>query len=113
MKIALGLAAIALLAAAPAHAQSMGGPLSGTRSFPVLPYTAPANLPAVEVSGSDATFLPSSFVTFEAAVQQGKAELKEQERTVAQAAAESRKAAKTAKIEIAQDNSGRAVLSTK
>ena len=124
MKIALGFAAIILLAAMPAHAQarggavsrsgsggsgagSYGGALSGVSSFSNLGYVPAANLPSTNVSGSDATFTPSTFVTFSEAIAQGNANIKEQSKTVAQAAAESRNTTKTtAKIIVMQDDRG-------
>jgi hypothetical protein len=114
MKIALGLTMLGLLAAVPVHAQSisMGGSLTPP-SFNILPWTPPADQRAVEVSGSAATYVPSTFLTFDRAVAAGKANLKAQAKTVAQVAAESRKGAKNsaAKIQFAQDGRGRAVLS--
>jgi hypothetical protein len=115
MKIALGLTMLGLLAAVPVHAQSisMGGGSLTPPSFHILPWTPPADQRAVEVSGSAATYVPSTFLTFDRAVAAGKANLKAQAKTVAQVAAESRKGAKNsaAKIQFAQDGRGRAVLS--
>ncbi len=111
MKIAFGVLAIVLLAALPAHAQSIGGSLAPPNYFPVLPWTPPATPQALNVSGADATFSPSTFLAFDRAVAAGKADLKEQAKTVAEAAAESRKAATTSPtIQVAQDDDGNVVF---
>jgi len=127
MKIALGLAAIILLAAAPAHGQARGGSnrvggsvgsgasmggggLTGPTSFTTLTWSAPAIPASTSVSGSNDSYLPSTFVTFAQAIAQGNADLKEQGKTVAEAAAESRKTVKAqAKIVVMQDNNGNVV----
>ena len=110
MKIAFGVFALVLLGALPAHAQSIGGSLAPPDHFPVLPWTAPATPQALNVSGTDATFSPSTFLTFDRAVAVGKADLKAQARTVAEAAAETRKASSNrAKIQVAQDDNGNVV----
>lgn len=114
MKIALGVAALALLAAMPAGAQTMGG---GTISPPHfsqnLPWTPPATFQAVEVSGAESTYIPSTFVTFDSAVAVGRVQLKELGKTVAEAATDARAAARanTTKVRFAQDDRGRVVLS--
>src|ERR1700691_117641 len=71
MKIALGSLVMILLASAPAHAQQIGGSLAPPASFQVLPWTAPANPQALTVSGTDITFMPSRFLTFDRAVAAG------------------------------------------
>ena len=113
MKIALGLVVMVLMGALPAHAQSIGGALAPPTSFPILPWTPPATQQALNVSGTDATYLPSTFLAFDRAVAAGKADLKERAKTVAEAAAESRKATKArAKIQVAQDDNGNVVFWT-
>jgi hypothetical protein len=129
MKIALGFAAVILLATVPAQGQARGGAsrttggggagsygggaLSGTSSFSTLGPVAPSNSAATNVSGTDATFLPSRFVTFAAAVEQGNANIKEESKTVVQAAAEARKKATApAKVVVMQDNDGNIIYST-
>lgn len=110
--MALSIAALILLACVPAGAQSIGGAaLSGPSSFHTLPWTPPASPRAVDVTGGDPSYLPSTFVSFDRAVATGKADLKEQSKTVADAAAESRKTATVAaKIQVAQDNNGRLIV---
>jgi hypothetical protein len=124
MKIALGLAAIILLAAAPAHGQARGGAtrtnstgtgsfggtgLTGTTNFTTLTWSAPATLGATTVSGTS-DFTPSTFVTFTQAIAQGNAAIKEQSKTVVEAAAESRKTANSqSKVVLMQDNNGNVV----
>lgn len=111
MKTALKLAAVILVACVPAGAQTIGGSaLSGPSSFNILPWTPPANPKAIDVSG-DAAYLPSTFLSFDLAVTVGKEDLKEQAKTIAEAAADSRKVANaTAKIRVAQDNRGRLIV---
>ncbi len=119
MKIALGLMVLISLAAVPAGAQTIGGatvsvaiPMPQVTSQK-LPWTPPAVFNAIEVSGTESTYVPSTFVTFEGAVAAGKVELKKQTKTVAQAANDSREAAKfnAARVRFAQDDQGRVVLS--
>lgn len=111
MKIALSVAAAILMTSIPAGAQGIGGPgLSGPTSFHTLPWAPPAHPNAIEITG-DPTYLPSTFVSFDRAVAVGKVDLKEQAKTVADAAAESRKTASVAaKIRVAQDNNGRLIV---
>lgn len=111
MKIALSVAAAILMASVPAGAQGIGGAgLSGPTSFHTLPWAPPAHPNAIEVTG-DPTYLPSTFVSFDRAVAAGKVDLKEQAKTVADAAAESRKTSTVAaKIRVAQDNYGKLIL---
>lgn len=114
MKIALGLTMLTLLAAVPAGAQSMTETISPIRIFSQkLPWTPPAAFSATEVSGAESTYTPSTFVTFDNAVAAGKVQLKEEATTVAQAAANSREAARTiaARASFSQDDRGRVVLS--
>jgi hypothetical protein len=114
MKIALAAAVMVLLASLPAHAQGVGGSLRPPQSFQTLPWNPPASPQAIELSGTDETFLPSTFLTFESAVAAGKAVTKEKTKSVAEAAAESRKGVKTAaKIRIEQDDRGNLVLALK
>jgi hypothetical protein len=111
MKIALAAVVVVLLSSVPAYAQGVGGSLRPPQSFQTLPWNPPASPQALEVSGGDTTFLPSTFLTFDKALAAGKIDLKQQAKTVAEAAAESRKAAKTkTKIRIVQDDHGNAVL---
>ena len=110
MKIVLGSIVMILLASAPAHAQSVGGALAPPTSFQTLPWTPPASPQAINVSGADSTFTPSTFVPFEVAVQEGNVSLKQQAKTLVQAAAESRQAANAPKLRIVQDNRGNAIL---
>ena len=127
MKIAFGSLAMILLCSVAAQGQmgqvvvsrgggggGAGGAISGAVGFSILPWAAPARLEAINVSGSDATFLPSTFVTFESAVAQGKIEITEQRRTVVQAAAASRKALQTrSRVQYLQDDRGNVILAAK
>jgi hypothetical protein len=111
MKAALIVAAVILVASVPVGAQSIGGILAPPVVTPSLPWTPPASPQAIEVTGTDATYLPSTFVSFDRAVAVGKDDIREQAKTVAQVAAESRQTAKAAaKIRVAQDNRGKLVV---
>jgi hypothetical protein len=114
MKMTLSLAAVIVLAAVSTGAQGIGGGvMTGPTSFHTLPWTPPAHPNAVDVTG-DAMYLPSTFVSFDRAVAVGKEDLKEEAKTVAEAAADSRKRAHaTASIRVAQDNKGRLVVAKK
>lgn len=111
MKTALFAASI-LLFALPAHAQHRfaggaapsnlsfsggggaggglgGGGLSGV-SFGGVSNNAPTRYQYVYVHGSDATYVPSTFVPFKTALQMGKAALAYRPKTIAEVAAEYR-----------------------
>lgn len=111
MKTVLSIAAFVLVASVPVAAQGLGGGvISGPTSFHTLPWTPPAHPNAVDVTG-DATYLPSTFVSFDRAVAVGKEDLKREAKTVAEAAAECRKARNSAAtIRVAQDNRGKLVV---
>jgi hypothetical protein len=111
MKIALGLVVGLLLVSAPVRAQSIGGTLTGPTRPAMLPWTPPARPGAIDVSGTDASYLPSTFLSFDNAVAAGRGELQQDAKTIAEAAAESRRTPKTAVIVIAQDSRGNAVIS--
>ena len=85
-----------------------GGGIGGSASFQTLPSIPPANLPSTAVSGSDASFVPSTFLPYNQAIAAGKAVLDAQHKSVAEAAAENSRArrlkAKTAIIENAAGN---------
>lgn len=113
MKIAFGILAAILLASA-ANAQGIGGGLSAPHAFHTLPHEPVADMRQVEVSGTEQDFLPSTFVTFDGAVAAGKVEIKEESKTVAEAAAETRATASPqARIHIIQDNNGAVVFAAK
>jgi len=65
-----------------------GGGLTGPTDFHTLPSIPPARLPSTAVSGSDATFVPSSFLPYNQAIAVGNAMLDAQHESVAEAAAE-------------------------
>ncbi|HEX4074689.1 MAG TPA: hypothetical protein VHX49_04765 [Candidatus Acidoferrales bacterium] len=65
-----------------------GGGESGVTSFHTLPHVSPANLRSTDVSGSDASFVPSSFLPYSQAIAAGQAILDTQHKTVAEVAAE-------------------------
>jgi hypothetical protein len=110
MKITL-IAASLFLLAAPLHAQtrpnqlSLGGGGGGLGGFGSSSITL--SLPATDrtekhysyiyAEGSDGTFVPTRFVSFDAAVKLGKAELAYRPKTIVEVAAECRAAKKQAK----------------
>jgi hypothetical protein len=65
-----------------------GGGMTGSTNFHTLPSIPPARLPSTAVSGSDATFVPSSFLPYNQAIAVGNAMLDAQHESVAEAAAE-------------------------
>jgi hypothetical protein len=134
MKKVIGIAAFVLVFSIPAHGQTskgggigvgssgspnangggggMAGGLNGSGGR--LPSYAAANLGAVAISGAgDPSFAPSTFLTFEQAVAEGKAESANQ-KTLAQIAAENSTTPKArAKFAFVQDANGKVVATTK
>jgi hypothetical protein len=124
MKKILGAAALVLLFSVPALAQYKppsgpvtysgggggGGALSGGSTGSRLPNYAPAQFATAAASGSDSTFAPSTFLTFDQAVAEGKAEALAVHKSLAEVAAENNARAKAkAKYAFVQDTSGRVV----
>ena len=64
-----------------------GGGLTGPTDFHTLPSIPPARLPSTAVSGSDATFVPSTFLPYNQAIAAGEAILDAQHESVVEAAA--------------------------
>lgn len=96
--------------AAGASGGASGGPVS-TTDFRTLPHIAPADLRSNDVSGSDATFEPSTFLPYDKAVAVGQAVIEEEHRSVAEAAAENSRAHKSkAKAAIVENAAGDAVI---
>ena len=130
MKKTLGILALALAFSIPACGQGRGGfsagAGSGPNGFPSMGGgsvgggsvggSARANVQAcaratfgtAAFSGGDPSFAPSSFLSFEQAVEMGKAELAPP-KTVAQAAAETVASKGKSHVEFVQDNGGRVV----
>jgi len=129
MKKTLGIVAIGLVFSVPAYAQGRGGGFMASSSSGALTLSggsvgggavggesranirvySPATFGTAAFSGGDASFAPSSFLTFEQAVEVGKAELAPR-KTVAQAAAETVAAMKAkSRVEFVQDNGGKVV----
>ena len=131
MKKILGILALGLAFSIPAYGQGHGGGFgvgagSGPNGFPnfaggsvnggavgggsranIASYPR-ATFGTAAFSGGDASFAPSSFLTFEQAVEVGRAQLVPQ-KTVAQAAAETAAARTKSRLEFVQDNGGRVV----
>lgn len=138
MKRFLGLAALILGLAVSAHGQSAragavaggvtGGVMSsggggfgggggdtggmgGASNFHTLPSIPPANLPSTAVSGTEASFVPSTFLPYNQAIAAGEAVLDAQHKSVAEAAAEnSRTHRLKAKAAMIDNAAGKAVL---
>ncbi len=64
-----------------------GGGFSGGSSGNLLPAHPPAHFKMSALSGSDTTFIPSGYLSFERAVAEGQAILDAEKRTPAEAAA--------------------------
>lgn len=64
-----------------------GGGLTGPAGFHALPSIPPARLPSTAVSGSDASFVPSTFLPYNQAIAAGEAMVDAQHESVAEAAA--------------------------
>lgn len=127
MKKILGIVALGLLFSIPAYAQgrsfgvgsspsaalnfgggSMGGGSVGGSSTAHLPANVPAQFGTAAYSG-DESFAPSSFLTFQQAVEEGKLESAPQ-KSVAQVAAENQAAAKAkSRVAFVQDARGNVV----
>jgi hypothetical protein len=89
-----------------------GGGLSGV-SFQTLPSTPEANLPSIAVSGSEAEFVPSTFLPFDQAVAAGQEVLDAEHKSVAEAAAENSRAHRLkAKAALVENAAGDAVIAT-
>lgn len=129
MKKILGIAAVGFLCASSAHAQGKAGGFGVGSSNSAAPTlgggsvnggsvggSARAQLPAIyrtqfglAAFSGDASFAPSSFLSFEQAVQEGKLE-SEAPKTVAEAAAENQVAKKEkSRLEFVQDPVGNVV----
>jgi hypothetical protein len=131
MKKLVGVAALVLLFSIPAHAQAKGGSvgssstnaggsggsgggigggsLGGTNGAR-LPSYPRASFDVSAASGGDPSFAPSTFLSFDQAVAQGKAILAANQKSLAQIAAENSTAPKTkAKFSFVQDADGNVV----
>ncbi|HXA76931.1 MAG TPA: hypothetical protein VNV41_07325 [Candidatus Acidoferrales bacterium] len=131
MKKLLGITTIALLFSIPAHAQSrstsvgsaasasasnggvgMGSSVGGSSSSR-LPIYPRATLDVRAVSGGDPSFAPSTFLSFDQAVAEGKAITDANQKSLAQAASENSSAPKAkAKLSFVQDARGKVVSTT-
>jgi hypothetical protein len=90
-----------------------GGGMGGTSNFHTLPSIPPANLRSSAVSGTEASFVPSTFLPYNQAIAAGEAVLDAQYKSVAEAAAENSRAHRPkAKAAIIDNAAGHAVLTT-
>jgi len=134
MKRFLGLAALILGLSVPAHAQSRsafvpagstggvvsnggggygggGGIGGGVSDFHTLPSVPSTTFRSTAVSGSDATFEPSSFLPYKEAIAVGQGILNAQHESVAEAAAENNRTRKSkAKAVIVENAAGDPVI---
>jgi hypothetical protein len=140
MKRFLGLTVLILGLSVPAHAQSSkgGGAVAGASSggvlsngggggngggaaggsvtgvsFHTLPVIPPANLRSTAVSGTDDSFVPSTFLPYDRAVAAGQGVLDARDKSVAEAAAENSRAHRLkARTAIIENAAGDAVIAT-
>jgi len=131
MKRLLGLAVLILGLSVPAHAQSRsafvpagstggvvsnggggyGGGGGGVSDFHTLPSVPSTTFRSTAVSGSDATFEPSSFLPYKEAIAVGQDILNAQHESVAEAAAENNRTRKSkAKAVIVENAAGDPVI---
>jgi hypothetical protein len=138
MKRLLGLAILTLGLALSANAQSggralggVGGPTSGGGNggggggsvggggglgagFSTLPNHPSASFATAAISGTDAEFVPSTFLPFESAVAAGKAALDAQHASLAQVAKATSGTPKAkAKFTLIEDATGNAVIAAR
>jgi len=131
MKKLIGIAAFVLLFSIPAHAQSRGGGVGSAPSANVaggggaggtggggiggnggarLQSYPRASFEASSVSGGDPSFAPSTFLSFDQAVAEGKAIIAADQKSLAQTAAENSATPKAkAKVTFVQDAEGKVV----
>jgi hypothetical protein len=131
MKKLIGSAAFVLLFSIPAHAQSRGGGVGSAPSANVaggggaggtggggiggnggarLQSYPRASFEASSVSGGDPSFAPSTFLSFDQAVAEGKAIIAADQKSLAQTAAENSATPKAkAKVTFVQDAEGKVV----
>lgn len=137
MKRFLGLAVLILGLSIPAHGQSQrggagmtggapggvvsyggggggnGGSGGGPMGFHTLPSIPPANLRSSAVGGTEASFVPSTFLPYSQAIAAGEAVLDAQHESVAEAAAENSRAPRLkAKAAIIENAAGDPVITT-
>jgi hypothetical protein len=128
MKRLFGLAALVLLLSVPAHAQRMGGSgglsagtnvgvgggvSSGPVYMPALPSHPPRDFLVTNVSGTEADFTPSTFLSYDEAIAEGRRALAARSKPLAECAKESRNIERDrAKIAFLQDANGRAFLAS-
>jgi hypothetical protein len=126
----IGFAILGLALSVPAHAQrsmagpagptgngggagspvggSTGGAAAGFRTLPTVPRT---QFQAIDVSGGDISFFPSSFMQFDKGIAEGESILAARQKTLAEVASEYRNAEKPkAKLNITQDAFGNIVV---
>jgi hypothetical protein len=90
-----------------------GGGLTGPTDFHTLPSIPPARLPSTAVSGSDATFVPSTFLPYNQAIAAGEAILDAEHESVVEAAAKNSLAHRLpAKATIIENAIGNPVITT-
>ena len=127
MKRAIGVAAFILFFAIPAHAQrgaaaggsstalqfsggGGGGGFGGDSGARPLPSYPPAHFKISDVSGSQASFIPSAFLPFHRAVAVGQAMLDAQKKSAVVAAAADDAAKPRAKVAVVQDANGNPII---
>ncbi len=90
-----------------------GGSGGGPMGFHTLPSIPPANLRSSAVGGTEASFVPSTFLPYNQAIAAGEAVLDAQHESVAEAAAENSRAPRLkAKAAIIENAAGDPVITT-
>jgi len=124
MRRAIAIAAFILFFAIPAHAQkgaaaggsstsmqfSGGGGFGGDSGARPLPSYPPAHFKMSNVSGSQASFIPSAFLPFDRAVAVGQAMLDAQKKSAVVAAAAEDAVKPRAKVVVVQDANGNPII---
>jgi hypothetical protein len=130
MKKIIGFAVLGLSLSMPIHAQRTmaggsgpssnnsggtgGGPIgggTGSTTFRTLPSIPRAQFLMTDISGGDSSFFPSSFMQFDKGIEEGKAALAAQRKTLGEVALEYRHTEKPrAKLTMTQDAFGNAVI---
>src|ERR1700735_3728108 len=91
-----------------------GGLTAGPTVFNTLPHDCPTAFAVAGVSGSDADFVPSSFLSFDQAVVLGRAEEAAMKQTLAEAARKNAKAkTEQSKLAVIEDSQGKLVLAAR
>jgi hypothetical protein len=113
MKWLLVVGALLLVSAVPAQAQSVGsgGGSIGHVSFPSITHLPATQFNSVVVSGSDQDFVPTTYVSFDKGVAEGRTTLATQPKSLGELAQEyCGQARPKAKVAFVQNDYGDAII---